>query len=102
MSQADDGMEWAAHVADGAGAHGGVGIAELDHGRVRDELSDYLDGGLPEAERERLERHLDGCAPCSAHQRTLRRTIGLLGELARPTAPARAREAIVERARAAD
>ena len=99
MSQPDDGVEWAAHVADVSGAHRGVGIAELDHSTVRDELSDYLDGGLPEAERERLDRHLDGCADCSAYQRTPRRTAGLLGELPRPTAPTGAKDAIVERAR---
>ena len=102
MSQADGGVEWPAHVADGAGAHGGVGIAERDHGTVQNELSDYLDGDLTEAERERLDRHLDGCACCSAYLRTLRRTAGLLGELPRPAAPTRAKDAIIERARAAD
>ena len=102
MSQADEGLEWAARVTDGAGAHGGVGIAELDHSAVRGELSDYLDGELAEGERERLGRHLAGCAACSAHERTLRRTTELVGDLPRPAAPSRARDAIVERARAAD
>ena len=101
MSQADDGVDWAAHVADDAVARGSVGIAELDHERVRGELSDYLDGELSEAERERLDHHLDGCAACAAYLRTLRQTVGLLGELPGRPAPARARDAIVERARSA-
>ena len=102
MSQADDGVQWAAHVAEEAGAHGGVGIADLDHSAVRGQLSDYLEGDLSDADRERLDRHLDGCAACSAYLRTLRRTIGLLSGLPRQVAPARVKDAIVQRARAAD
>lgn len=34
------------------------------HGEWTDRLTAYLDGDLPEAEREELERHLAGCEGC--------------------------------------
>jgi hypothetical protein len=42
---------------------------------VDDLLSDYLDGELDEAGARRVTEHLDGCAPCAARLRSLRRMV---------------------------
>ncbi|MDH7569501.1 MAG: zf-HC2 domain-containing protein, partial [Armatimonadota bacterium] len=55
--------------------------------RVRKELSVYLDGEMPAAERARVAHHLRQCAGCAAEAEALRRTIHLarsLGALSPP------------------
>lgn len=42
-------------------------------------MSDYLDGVLAPADRERLERHLAACPHCSEYLAQLRVTIDALG-----------------------
>ncbi len=98
MSQAHDGVVLGAHVDAPAGSPSAVRLAERDHLAVRAQLSDYLDGGLAISEVERVSRHLDSCADCTAYLATLRRTVTLLGELPTPSAPARARDATIQRA----
>lgn len=44
-------------------------------------LSEYLDGEVPPNLCEELARHLEGCTPCEAFARTLRRTVGLCRQL---------------------
>jgi anti-sigma factor RsiW len=44
-------------------------------------VSDYLDGALPEAEREAVELHLNLCDGCSDYLAQLRMSIALTGEL---------------------
>ncbi len=100
MSQAHDGVALGAHVDTSAGCPTPVGVVELDHPTVRSQLSDYLDGELTGSELERISHHLDTCADCTAYLRTLRRTVTLLGELPSPSAPAPAKRALVQRARA--
>jgi anti-sigma factor RsiW len=39
-----------------------------------DLLADYLDGGLPEAQKAALEEHLSYCPPCITFMRTYRAT----------------------------
>jgi hypothetical protein len=43
----------------------------VEHDRLEESLSEYLDGGLPPGERAGLERHLEECAPCRATLRAL-------------------------------
>ena len=55
---------------------------------VRDLLSAHLDGELDEAERRVVEGHLAACAACAADREALRRTVGLVKDLPRESAPA--------------
>jgi anti-sigma factor RsiW len=43
--------------------------------------TEYLEGALPPAECERLERHLRECDGCEAHLAQLRAAIGVAGSL---------------------
>ena len=44
--------------------------------------TEYLEDALPQAERERIERHLGACDGCEAHLAQLRTAIELAGTLA--------------------
>jgi anti-sigma factor RsiW len=44
-------------------------------------VTDYLEGTLPEAERERFEEHLDRCDGCRTYLEQMRQTIAVLGRL---------------------
>ena len=69
-----------------------VGVAEITHEVIRDQLSDFRDNGLDERERERLEHHLLHCAACRAYAKTLRATSDALGKLPAIPAPEHARQ----------
>lgn len=42
-------------------------------------VTDYLEGALTEAERERFEAHLSGCPGCEHHVEQMRVTLRLVG-----------------------
>jgi anti-sigma factor RsiW len=44
-------------------------------------ITEYLEGTLPQAERERFDAHLAVCPPCRVYLEQMRRTIGVLGKL---------------------
>jgi Putative zinc-finger len=50
-------------------------------------LSAYLDRHLTDGERADLERHVSGCARCTAELAALRQVVSLLGALPVPQAP---------------
>lgn len=50
-------------------------------------ISDYIDGILPEASRNRLELHLAECATCPSDLEGLQQTVGLLQRLPEIPAP---------------
>lgn len=50
-------------------------------------ISDYIDGALPEASRDRLEMHLAECEACAADLEGLQQTVGLLQRLPEIPAP---------------
>jgi anti-sigma factor RsiW len=54
--------------------------------------TEYLEGALPPAEQERVERHLRECDGCEAHLAQLRAAI----DVSRSLAPERLPEARVE------
>lgn len=58
-----------------------------DPEQVTETLSAYLDGALPDDEREALERHLDGCADCQRELAGLARVGALLRALPEPDLP---------------
>jgi len=49
-------------------------------------LSEFLDGELPRADCEELERHIQGCEPCVDFVNSLRKSIRL-GKQYRPEEP---------------
>lgn len=44
-------------------------------------VSDYLEGGLEGADRERFETHIGECPPCSGYLEQMRLLIGATGRL---------------------
>jgi anti-sigma factor RsiW len=100
VSQADRAVEQAAPVVRSQdGARRGATVAELTHGVIRGQLSEYLDGSLGSTDRERVDRHLDECSSCYAYLNTLRATIDLAGGLPVKPAPSRVKDSILRQAR---
>lgn len=48
-------------------------------------ITDYLEGRLSPADRERFEAHLAECGPCRTYLEQFRQTIALLGRLPEET-----------------
>ena len=68
-----------------------LGVAELTHELVREQLSEYLDDTLGEAARRRIDGHLAACPPCAAYLDTLRVTVRGAGTAAGAEGAARRR-----------
>ena len=64
-----------------------VGVAEVTHDLIRDQLSEYLDNSLPEGDRARVDEHLRHCGDCRAYRNTLRATSQAVSDLPREKAP---------------
>ena len=103
MTKADEGVaptaRGTAHLGTPASASASVGVAELTHELVREQLSDYLDDGLGESARRRIDGHLASCSPCAAYLRTLRATVRGVQQLPAPKAPRGAAARIIDQAR---
>jgi hypothetical protein len=103
VTKADEGVasngRAATHLGNPASTSASVGVAELTHEMVRQQLSDYLDDALGESGRRRIDGHLAACPPCAAYLHTLRVTVRALGQLPAAKAPARTRTSIVDQAR---
>jgi len=59
-------------------------------------VTDYLEGALPPADRERFELHLAGCDGCTAYLEQMRTTIRLTGRLRAQDIGEDARAALTE------
>jgi len=59
----------------------------MECARTWDRLSAYLDGDLPEQEREGIAQHLRQCARCAEEERALKETLTLLRNLPAGQAP---------------
>jgi hypothetical protein len=59
----------------------------MECARTWDRLSAYLDGDLPEKEREGIAQHLRQCARCAEEERALKETLTLLRNLPARKAP---------------
>jgi anti-sigma factor RsiW len=55
---------------------------ELVCQQVVELVTDYLEGMLSDADRQRFERHLAGCPHCTEYLAQMRETIRLAGRLA--------------------
>jgi anti-sigma factor RsiW len=59
-------------------------------------VTDYLEGTLPERDRERLEAHLAVCEGCTRYLAQIRATIRLTGMLRPEDLTPEARDALLE------
>jgi hypothetical protein len=59
----------------------------MECARTWDRLSAYLDGDLPEEEREGIAQHLRQCVRCAEEERALKETLALLRNLPARKAP---------------
>jgi anti-sigma factor RsiW len=71
------------------------GVAQFDHARVRELLSDYLDGSLSPPAQERIHQHLDGCDACRAFRNTLSKVVDVAGQFPTPRLPDEAKQRIL-------
>ncbi len=63
---------------------------------VRDLSSDYIDGELDPASKERVGKHLQWCGPCNAFISTLRTTVSMLRSMPKREASDAFRERVRE------
>ena len=59
-------------------------------------ITDYLEGALPDGQRERLELHLETCPGCTEYLEQMRTIAGSLGGLREESIPAETREALLD------
>jgi anti-sigma factor RsiW len=59
-------------------------------------VTDYLEGVLPEEQRQRLEEHLGRCDGCGRYVQQMRATLRVTGELTPASLSPEAEEALLE------
>ena len=59
-------------------------------------ITDYLEGALPDAQRARLELHLETCAGCTEYVEQMRTIAGRLGDLREDRLPDEIRAGLIE------
>ena len=62
-------------------------------------ITEYLEGALPEAERRRLEAHLESCPGCTEYLAQMKAVAGSLGGLRDETLPRELRDSLIARLR---
>ena len=58
-------------------------------------LTDYLEGALPDAERRRVEAHLESCPGCTEYLAQMQVVAGSLGGLRDETFPRELRDSLI-------
>ena len=58
-------------------------------------VTDYLEGRLPPADRERLEAHLAECDACTTYVEQMRETLAALGRIPEESLSAEARDELL-------
>jgi anti-sigma factor RsiW len=56
-------------------------IEQLSCQELVELVTDYLEGALPDRERDSFEHHIEGCTGCHEYFRQMRETIELTGSL---------------------
>jgi len=56
-------------------------IEQLSCQELVELVTDYLEGAMPEADRQRLDDHIAGCDGCRDYVAQMRTTIALTGEV---------------------
>jgi anti-sigma factor RsiW len=59
-------------------------------------ITDYLEGTLAPADRERFDAHVHTCAGCAAYIKQMRMTIRLLGRLSEESMSAEAQQELLD------
>jgi anti-sigma factor RsiW len=59
-------------------------------------VTDYLEGAMPAADRERLEQHLGGCRGCRTYLEQIRQTVRLTGRLTEESLSEEVRQELME------
>jgi anti-sigma factor RsiW len=59
-------------------------------------ITDYLEGVLPDAQRRRLELHLETCPGCTEYLEQMRTVAGSLSGLTEASIPPETREALLD------
>ena len=59
-------------------------------------VTDYLEDSLPDADRRRLEQHLEACPYCLEYVEQMRQTIAALGRLSRESLAPEARQELLQ------
>jgi predicted anti-sigma-YlaC factor YlaD len=67
----------------------------LEHARVRELLSDDVDGTLSAPDRTHVREHLDSCEGCRAFRNTLNKVVHVAGTFPRPHLPEETKQRIV-------
>lgn len=58
-------------------------------------ITDYLEGALPDDQRQRLESHLGTCSGCAEYLEQMRTVAGSLGGLREESIPAEMRDSLI-------
>jgi anti-sigma factor RsiW len=58
-------------------------------------VTDYLEGRLSNADRQRFESHVEICSGCQAYIEQMKATLGALGRIPEESLPAEAREELL-------
>lgn len=70
--------------------------AELSCKELVELVTDYLESQLPASDRERFDRHLSHCTPCTNYLHQMRLTIKTLGELTETNIEPQARDELLQ------
>ena len=69
---------------------------DLDCQQLVEIVSDYLEGALPEAERQRFDAHLEICEGCRRYLTQMRTTIRVVGTLSEEDLDPGAKEQLLQ------
>jgi anti-sigma factor RsiW len=58
-------------------------------------VTDYLEGRLPAADRERFDAHIAGCDACTAYLEQMRQTLTALGHIPEESISVEARQELL-------
>jgi len=75
--------------------------SEIECRQIAELLADYLDGTLPEATRELIDWHIEGCAPCVAFVNTYRGTVSAARGLRNVPIPSELKQRLLKVVRSA-
>lgn len=69
---------------------------ELNCKELVELVTEYFEGTLPPAERERFEAHLGTCSACTNYLQQMRQTIHTLGKLTEETIAPQTRDELLQ------
>jgi anti-sigma factor RsiW len=70
-------------------------VADLSCQELVELVTDYLEGRLSAADRERFDAHIAGCDACTAYLEQMRMTLAALGHIPEESISVQAREELL-------